>query len=69
VGFRALAVHVLSVLPQARNSSLLAGLAEMLAAAGGWQTRYYEYAPLYHLLSQSQSQAQRHSLPLVGTGI
>jgi DNA-directed RNA polymerase specialized sigma24 family protein len=30
-------------------------------------TRYYEYAPLYHLLSRSQ--AQRHGLPLVGTGI
>ena len=29
-------------------------------------TRYYEYAPLYHLLSRSQ--AQRHGLPLVGTG-
>jgi hypothetical protein len=30
-------------------------------------TRYYEYAPLYHLLSRSQ--ALRHGLPLVGTGI
>jgi hypothetical protein len=30
-------------------------------------TRYYEYAPLYHLLSRSQ--AQRHGLPLVRTGI
>jgi len=30
-------------------------------------TRYYEYAPLYHLLSQSQ--AERHHLPLVRTGI
>lgn len=30
-------------------------------------TRYYEYAPLYHLLSSSQ--VQRHGLPLVGTGI
>jgi DNA-directed RNA polymerase specialized sigma24 family protein len=30
-------------------------------------TRYYEYSPLYHLLSQSQ--AQRHGLPLVRTGI
>jgi hypothetical protein len=30
-------------------------------------TRYYEYAPLYHLLSRSQ--AERHGLPLVGTGI
>lgn len=30
-------------------------------------TRYYEYAPLYHLLSRSQ--VQRHGLPLVGTGI
>ena len=30
-------------------------------------TRYYEYAPLYHLLSRSQ--AERHSLPLVCAGI
>ena len=30
-------------------------------------TRYYEYAPLYHLLSRSQ--VERHGLPLVGTGI
>jgi hypothetical protein len=30
-------------------------------------TRYYEYAPLYHLLSRSQ--LERHGLPLVGTGI
>jgi hypothetical protein len=30
-------------------------------------TRYYEYAPLYHLLSRSQ--AQRHGLPLISTGI
>jgi hypothetical protein len=30
-------------------------------------TRYYEYAPLYHLLSRSQ--AQRHGLPLIGAGI
>lgn len=30
-------------------------------------TRYYEYGPLYHLLSRSQ--AQRHDLPLIGTGI
>lgn len=30
-------------------------------------TRYYEYAPLYHLLSRSQ--AERHSLPLVRAGI
>lgn len=30
-------------------------------------TRYYEYAPLYHLLSRPQ--AQRHGLPLIGTGI
>jgi hypothetical protein len=56
-----------SVSSREHDSSLVAGLAEMLAAAGGWQTRYYEYAPLYHLLSQSQ--VQRHSLPLVGTGI
>jgi hypothetical protein len=30
-------------------------------------TRYYEYAPLYHLLSRSQ--AERHGLPLIRTGI
>lgn len=30
-------------------------------------TRYYEYAPMYHLLSRSQ--VQRGGLPLVGTGI
>ena len=30
-------------------------------------TRYYEYAPLYHLLSRSQ--AERHSLPLARAGI
>jgi hypothetical protein len=30
-------------------------------------TRYYEYAPLYHLLSRSQ--AERHGLPLVRAGI
>lgn len=29
--------------------------------------RYYEYAPLYHLLSRSQ--AERHGLPLIRTGI
>lgn len=29
-------------------------------------TRYYEYSPLYHLLSRSQ--AQRHGLPLVRAG-
>jgi hypothetical protein len=30
-------------------------------------SRYYEYAPLFHLLSRSQ--AQRHWLPLLRTGI
>ena len=30
-------------------------------------TRYYEYAPLYHLLSRSQ--AERHGLPLIRAGI
>ena len=30
-------------------------------------TRYYEYAPIYHLLSRSQ--AERHSLPLIRGGI
>jgi DNA-directed RNA polymerase specialized sigma24 family protein len=30
-------------------------------------TRYYEYTPLYHLLSRSQ--AERHGLPLIRTGI
>lgn len=30
-------------------------------------TRYYEYSPLYHLLSRSQ--AERHGLPLVRAGI
>jgi DNA-directed RNA polymerase specialized sigma24 family protein len=30
-------------------------------------TRYYEYSPLYHLLSRSQ--AERHGLPLIRTGI
>lgn len=30
-------------------------------------TRYYEYAPLYHLLSRSL--AERHGLPLIRTGI
>ena len=31
------------------------------------KSRYYEYAPLFHLLSQSQ--AQRHGLPLLRRGI
>ena len=35
MGFRALAVHVLSVLPVARSNSLGAGLVQILAAAPG----------------------------------
>jgi hypothetical protein len=61
MGFRALAVHVLSVLPVARSDSLGAGLVQILAAAPGRTLRTYTEAVQWfagaHLLGQASRDA------------